>query len=123
MTRLLLDTHTLLWWDAGELDKAVVKRIQSAAEVYVSAATLWEVAIKSALGKLVIGRSLRALLDDNGFVSLPIDVPHIEALASLPTHHRDPFDRMLVAQARAEHLTLVTKDPLLALYDVAVVWR
>lgn len=123
MTRLLLDTHTLLWWDAGELDKAVVKRIQSAAEVRVSAATLWEIAIKRALGKLVVERSMRALLDDNGFVSLPIDVAHIEALASLPAHHRDPFDRMLVAQARAEHLTLVTKDPALALYDVTIVWR
>lgn len=122
MSRLLLDTHTLLWWDAGVLDKAVIKRIQGAAEVYVSAATLWEIAIKRGLGKLVVDRELVALIDDNGFVALPIDVPHVDALSALPPHHRDPFDRMLVAQARAEGLTLVTKDPALALYDVATVW-
>lgn len=122
MSRLLLDTHTLLWWETGELDKRVIKRLQNADEVFVSAATLWEITIKKGIGKLVVERPLRALVEDNGFVALPIDVPHLEALDGLPLHHRDPFDRLLVAQARSEHLRLVSNDPLIALYDVDHVW-
>ncbi|MBN8613391.1 MAG: type II toxin-antitoxin system VapC family toxin [Deltaproteobacteria bacterium] len=122
MSRLLLDTHTLLWWETGELDKRVIKRLQNADEVYVSAASLWEITIKKAIGKLVVERTLRALVDDNGFLALPIDVPHLESLDGLPLHHRDPFDRLLVAQARSERLRLVSNDPLIALYDVDIVW-
>jgi PIN domain nuclease of toxin-antitoxin system len=120
--KLLLDTHALVWWDNDVLPARVVKRIREADEVYVSAATAWEIAIKSALGKIAAKGSISQALGDYGFIELPITVEHAEAVRALPPHHRDPFDRMLVAQARVEALTLVSRDPALRLYDARVVW-
>lgn len=120
---LLLDTHTLLWWDAAKLPKPVVKRIQDAEAVYVSAATAWEISIKAALGKLVARGSVSEVLLDYGFDELPIRVAHAEAVRELPALHRDPFDRIIVAQARVEGMAIVSRDPLLHAYDVAVVWE
>jgi PIN domain nuclease of toxin-antitoxin system len=119
---LLLDTHTFVWWDNGKLPKKVVARIQKAGEIYVSAATAWEIAIKSALGKISVRGDLTNALADYGFRELPISIAHAEAIRRLPNLHRDPFDRMLVAQARVEGLIVVSKDDLLTSYPVEVVW-
>lgn len=117
---LLLDTHVLLWWLAGSSRLRLPARaaIAESPSVYVSAATAWEIAIKSSLGKLDFPRSLEQQLLQNQFHPLPISIPHAMAVATLPLHHRDPFGRMLVAQARIESLTLVTSDPILRAYDV-----
>jgi PIN domain nuclease of toxin-antitoxin system len=120
--RLLLDTHTLVWWDNDTLPARVVKRVRDADDVYVSAATAWEITIKSALGKIDAKGSVSQKLADYGFVELPFSVEHAEAVRALPSHHRDPFDRMLIAQARVDALTLVSRDPVLRLYDAPVVW-
>jgi PIN domain nuclease of toxin-antitoxin system len=90
--------------------------------VYVSAATAWEIAIKSGLRRIRARGTVAEAIADYGFFELPILVSHAEAVRALPLHHRDPFDRMLVAQARLEALTLVSKDAALRLYDAAVVW-
>jgi PIN domain nuclease of toxin-antitoxin system len=120
--RLLLDTHTLVWWDNGALPPRVVKRIREATEVYVSAVAAWEIAIKRSLGKISVKGAVSDAISDYGFAELPITVSHAEAVHLLPHHHRDPFDRMLIAQAQVESLTLVSKDPALRLYDAPVVW-
>lgn len=122
MKRLLLDTHAFVWWDQGRLPKTVVKRVQDADEVYVSAASAWEIAIKSALGKMHASATVAVALADYDFRSLPITIEHADALRALPAHHRDPFDRMLVAQARVEGLALVSRDSALRAYDVELVW-
>ncbi len=115
--RLLLDTHVLIWWDAGEaLRPEASDAIRSASEVYVSAASAWEIAIKTALGKLQSTRSVAMVVADNAFVELPVHVRHTQALADLPALHSDPFDRLLVAQAAVEGLTLLTRDPKVAAY-------
>lgn len=119
---ILLDTHTFLWWDEAKLPATVIKRIQAADEVYVSAASAWEIAIKAALGKIVVRASLAEAIKDYGFRALPFTLEHGDEVRTLPPHHRDPFDRMLVAQARLEGLTLVSRDPAFAAYGVAVVW-
>jgi len=90
--------------------------------VFVSAASAWEVAVKSALGKLVARGTVSEALADYGFSSLPISIRHADGVRALPPHHRDPFDRMLIAQAQIEGITIVTKDPVFARYDVAVRW-
>lgn len=121
--RLLLDTHVVIWWVAGgdELDEGVREAIADpAAEVAVSAATIWEASIKRALGKLEIDGDLVVAARDAGFEPLPVDLHHAALAGALPPHHRDPFDRMLVAQAQLEDLTLVTRDPKLRSYDVAI---
>lgn len=119
---LLLDTHALVWWDNGELPARVVKRIRGADQVYVSAATAWEIAIKAALGKIAVRGEVSEAIADYGFTELPVQVNHAEAVRQLPPHHRDPFDRLLIAQARVEGLTLVSRDPAFRLYDTPVVW-
>jgi PIN domain nuclease of toxin-antitoxin system len=120
--RLLLDTHTFVWWDSGALIKAVASHIRDAEDVFVSAATAWEIAIKSALGKMTVRGSVADAIADYGFSELSISVKHAEAVRTLPPHHRDPFDRLLVAQAGAESLTIVSKDPALKLYGARVIW-
>ena len=117
---LLLDTHALLWWlDDTNLASAARVRIADPDEiVLVSAVTLWEVAIKCAVGKLEVDGPMIGQLTDNGFGPLPISWEHAERAGALPPHHRDPFDRMLVAQAQAESLTLVTRDPAFDAYEV-----
>ncbi len=98
------------------------RRYRPADEVHVSAASAWEIAIKSALGKLRLSDSVADIAALYGFSSLPISLPHCEVVASLPQHHADPFDRMLTAQALAEGLTLVTKDKVIKRYPVPTLW-
>ena len=109
---LLLDTNVLLWWlaDSPRLSGDARKMITSSPVVYVSAATTWEIEIKRALGKLKAPEDLEEELSANHFVPLAITVAHSIAAAKLPRHHDDPFDRMLIAQAAIESLTLVTSD-------------
>jgi len=120
--KLLLDTHTFLWWDDGTLPVKVARRIRSAESVVVSAASAWEVAIKAALGKIVVKASLADAIADYGFGQLPVQFAHAELVRTLPPLHRDPFDRMLVAQAIVEGLTIVTRDALITAYAVPSVW-
>ena len=120
--RLLLDTHVAIWWDAGHpLSPTAYDAIASAHEVYLSAASAWELAIKAALGKVTTSRSLATVASDSGFLELPVLLRHTERLAELPPLHRDPFDRLLVAQALVEGLTLVTRDAQLVAYPVATI--
>jgi PIN domain nuclease of toxin-antitoxin system len=118
---LLLDTHALLWWLADDpqlTDGARAAIASPRSSVMVSAATAWEIAIKRALGKLSSPADLEAQIRENRFDPLPITVAHALAAGALPRHHQDPFDRMLVAQAMAEGLTIVTRDPRIELYGV-----
>ena len=119
--RLLLDTHALLWWigDEGRLNKAAFAMIASRDnEILVSAASLWEISTKRNLGKLQAPENMCRVVQEKGFTGLPISLIHAEAAGALPLHHRDPFDRMLVAQAKVEGLTLMSDDPRIAQYDV-----
>jgi PIN domain nuclease of toxin-antitoxin system len=118
----LLDTHLLLWALAEpEKLSATTRNRLDAAEVFVSAASVWEVSIKVALGKLEADPSeLLAAIEPAGFVLLPITGLHAAAVATLPLLHRDPFDRMLVAQARTEPLILLTNDTVLEQYGPGI---
>jgi PIN domain nuclease of toxin-antitoxin system len=121
--RFLLDTHVLLWWLANddELRGEARRQIAAASNVlYVSAATAWEIAIKRELGRLESPPDLESELKANGFDPLPITVPHAVVAGALPRHHADPVDRMLVAQAMAEGLTIITRDDRLRLYGVSI---
>ena len=120
---LSLDTHVLLWWlaDDPRLSHTARAAISTGANlVFVSAAAAWEIVIKSALGKLDVPSNLEAALTANRFEPLPITIPHSLAVANLPHHHNDPFDRLLIAQAKVEGLTLVTGDEQIKRYDVAI---
>jgi len=122
VSRLLLDTHLLLWAVSAphKLAAAARKRID-ACEVFVSAASIWEVSIKAALGKLAADPAeLLAEIEPAGFTLLPITGEHAAAVAKLPAVHADPFDRMLVAQAKTEPLLLLTNDAVLAAYGDCV---
>lgn len=119
--RVLLDTHVLLWWLAA--DPLLPARAETVIadpdnDVIVSAATAWEIAIKKAAGRLEAPDDLAETLAANDFQTLSIDVPHAVAAGALPAHHSDPFDRMLIAQARVEGLTLVSVDRRFSAYDV-----
>ena len=123
--RLLLDTHILVWCLSGDrkLPLATAELIRNpATDVYFSAVSIWEVAIKSALGKMRADASamLKNLVDE-GFEELPVTAQHTVATMTLPLHHRDPFDRLLVAQSRLESLRLLTDDRIMALYGEPVV--
>ena len=123
--RLLLDTHAFLWWI--EDDSALGSSARAAINVptnpvYVSAASAWEIAIKRAKGTLEAPRGdVAAWIAAEGFAELDITVRHGTAAGALPLHHRDPFDRVLIAQAQLEEMTLITADPALAAYDVALI--
>lgn len=120
--RLLLDTHVLIWWDGGDaLSTEARHAISSADEVYVSAASAWEVEIKRTLGKISGTRSIADATLASGFVELPVLMVHTHALRDLAPHHRDPFDRLLVAQSMVEELVIVTRDPFIAQYGVPVI--
>lgn len=119
----LLDSHVLLWWleDSPRIRAALRNTlIDPQVRVLVSAASVWEIGIKQALGKLQAPESIIDLLQDEGFEELAITGTHAAAAASLPALHRDPFDRMLVAQARLDRLTLITHDETINMYDVDV---
>jgi PIN domain nuclease of toxin-antitoxin system len=122
--RLLLDTHVFLWWrsEPSRLTPEARSSIATADVVFVSVASAWEAAIKISLGRLDLPAPVEAGVLASGFEKLLITFPHTEQVARLPPHHRDPFDRMLVAQAQAEGLTLVTHDRLLKPYDVEILW-
>jgi len=117
--RLLLDTHALLWWlaDEGLTDQAREAIADPANLVMLSAASAWEISIKKALGKLSAPDDLERQVKESGFSSLPISIEHALAAGRLPRHHDDPFDRMLIAQAFAEGLTIVTHDKRFADYN------
>jgi PIN domain nuclease of toxin-antitoxin system len=119
---LLLDTHVVLWWltDDPTLADEIKARLDHEPDVYVSAATIWEVAIKQAIGKLPEPAGLPERIRDSGFAELPITSQHAVTAGRLPPVHRDPFDRMLVAQAQHENLTLVTRDPRCQKYEVGI---
>lgn len=122
---LLLDTHVFLWWDSDlpELGMAARSAISDASNnVFISAASIWEIGIKRRIGKLPFVGSPVANIGRNGFLPLPILPVHAECAGDLPLHHRDPFDRMLIAQAQIGGMTLVTADRQIAPYPVAQLW-
>ena len=119
----LLDTHVLLWWLADDpaLSSNARKVIASGSNrVCVSAVTIWEIVIKQALGKLEIPREFRAIIGEQGFEALPVTWDHAFEVTNLPDHHRDPFDRILIAQSRVEKMTLISQDTIVRRYDVRV---
>ena len=121
---LLLDTHVLLWWlDANPTlsEKAKSTIADGNNLVFVSSAVIWEIRIKQALGKLEIPSNFRKVLDRQPFEMLAISAEHAHAVGDLPAHHRDPFDRMLIAQATVERLTLVTRDTIIRNYKIPVI--
>lgn len=122
--RLLLDTHVFLWWqlDDARLSGDARESIAGADVVFVSAASAWEVAIKMSLGKLVLHTPFAKGVLAAGFAPLAVDFAHAEALTELPMHHRAPFDRLLVAQAMVEGLTLVTHDRTLERYQTPMLF-
>ena len=127
--KLLLDTHTLLWFIAGSLNLSAAARTlieDSANEKYVSIASLWETAIKISLGKMTLATTFDQLFPHqlviNGFDLLPIEIKHASAVISLPFHHRDPFDRILIAQAIEENMNLVSIDTVFDNYSVNRLW-
>jgi PIN domain nuclease of toxin-antitoxin system len=117
---LLLDTHVVLWWleDDPRLRSSARRAIADEMHVAVSAVTVWEIAIKEAIGRLMPPVDWSQEIEDEGFDPLPIGFAHAVEAARLPRFHADPFDRMLVAQARTEGLVLVTADPKISRYDV-----
>ena len=126
---LLLDTHTFLWWvdDSPRLTEPARTAISRPDQAcFVSLASCWEIAIKVSLGKLTIGSSFERFVAEqmavNGFQPLAITLGHIARVVALPFHHRDPFDRLLVAQAIDQDLTIVSIDPVFESYGVGRVW-
>lgn len=120
---LLLDTHVLLWWLAASerLSRKARQAIVESDQTYVSAASIWEISIKVARGRLLVQGDLETHLATNRFSALPVTVAHAIAAGRLPRHHGDPFDRMLIAQASIESLTLLTADERQAAYDIPVI--
>lgn len=127
--KVLLDTHTLLWWltarpQLSERARDVIGNGEN--QVFVSAASGWEIAIKVRLGRLTLPDTPERFIPEqlrlNAMQSLPISLSHALRVHSLPDHHRDPFDRILVAQSQLENLPIVSADPLIAQYAVQVIW-
>lgn len=121
MQRLLLDTHAFLWWlsDVPQLTRLAHDGIADPRnEVLVNAITGWEIAVKRAKGRITAPDNLGTMVTERGFTHLPVTFQHAEHAGRLPMHHRDPFDRFLVAQAQTEGLVLVTRDERISLYDV-----
>jgi PIN domain nuclease of toxin-antitoxin system len=118
----LIDTHILLWWLADDSALSLKTRELISDEnnlIFVSAASIWEMIIKKTLGKLKAPDDVEEVLKENNFKELPITVQHSIAVGYLPNYHKDPFDRMLVAQAKCEKLTLITADEKLTFYEVS----
>ena len=127
--RFLLDTHALIWWwlDAPQMGKSGGDAIGSPAnDIFVSAATVWEIATKWRIGKLPEIEDPESqyapLMARNGFVSLPIDDTHTMRAGLLPGEHRDPFDRLIAAQALIEGLTVITRDPVFTAFGCDAIW-
>jgi PIN domain nuclease of toxin-antitoxin system len=119
---LLLDTHIALWAITGDasLGEDVLDRLRHDPDIFLSPVSLWEITLKQAIGRLAGPADLAERVRDMGFRELPVTHAHAIAAGRLPPHHRDPFDRMLVAQAVTEGLTLVSRDESIALYDVDI---
>ena len=122
--KLLLDTHVVVWWvhDDRRLKREAREAIASADIVWVSTATALEVAIKESLRRLRLNEPIPVTVATDGFTELPLTFQHAGALANLPFHHTDPFDRMLIAQASVEGATIVTHDRALEPYGVPIIW-
>jgi PIN domain nuclease of toxin-antitoxin system len=123
--KLLLDTNTFLWWRAGsaKLPAGVSDQIGDAAnEILVSVASLWEIAIKRALGKLQFLEDFEEVMADEEFELINITYGHLRVLGDLPRHHRDPFDRLIISQSLGERIPIVTNDQAFAAYGVRLVW-
>ncbi len=126
--KLLVDTHAFLWFVGGDkrLTRAARRAIEhDDAEIYLSAATVWEMAIKASLGRLTLAMSVAEFVAEKlraGVRVLAVDGQHAAAVERLPFHHRDPFDRVLVAQAQVERLAIVTGDRVFRRYGVQIVW-
>jgi PIN domain nuclease of toxin-antitoxin system len=127
--RLLLDTHAFLWWVEGT--PALGRRARAAVanpdnEVFLSIASCWELAIKLSLGKLRLTQRLDRFIPEqltiNGFSQVPVELRHVLAVADLPFHHRDPFDRLLAAQALQDELAVVSTDRVFRRYGATVIW-
>ena len=120
MAKYLLDTHIFLWWisDAEQLSKEVFDIISNGSnQIYISSATIWEIAIKEALGKLEVDADLDHVIEENGFVELKVSAICANATKKLEQIHRDPFDRMLIAQAIEGDMTLISVDEYIVQYD------
>ncbi len=129
MNRYLLDTHTFIWWveDSPKLSPAASNTISCLENnCYLSLASAWEMAIKISLGKLKLATSLKRFITKNiaanDFKILPIDFSHINRIESLPFHHRDPFDRLLIVQAMTEQMPIISADTTLEAYTVKRIW-
>lgn len=127
--RVLLDTHTFLWWNTDDpLLSLHAKEIIASGEneVFLSAASVWEIVIKTAKGKLVLPEAPAQYIANRmslyRFRPLPIQISHAACVYDLPPHHNDPFDRMLIAQSRLESIPLVTRDEDIRHYDLEIVW-
>ncbi|MEJ5250547.1 MAG: type II toxin-antitoxin system VapC family toxin [Chthonomonadetes bacterium] len=127
--KLLLDTHAFIWWDSepARLSPNVLALCQDRAnELWLSVTSIWEMQIKLQLGKLQMSLPLAKVIENqqqaNDLRILPITLAHVLALDQLPTHHKDPFDRLLVAQANVEGTVLISHDPVFTKYGVKVVW-
>ena len=127
--KLLLDTHTLFWWDQypDHLSPRVRALLSDPTNVLlICVASLWEMQIKQQIGKIEVGVPLEELVrlqqETNNAVVIPVLLSHVLELDNLPFHHRDPFDRILIAQARVEEATLLSRDNVFAQYDVELVW-
>mgnify|MGYP000930127897 FL=1 len=126
--KLLLDTHTFLWFIENHKNLSDTSRniIESSQEVYVSIVTPWEIAIKTNIGKLSLSKPLEEIFPSemkvNNFIVLPITFDHINTLGSLPFHHNDPFDRMLIAQAKYLSLSIISRDTAFDHYSISRIW-
>jgi PIN domain nuclease of toxin-antitoxin system len=121
--RLLIDTHIFLWWDRQlrRLSRPLRAAIEDEDnEIYLSAASVWEIAVKRTLGKLNFGGTIVDAVADLGFGILPVTGTHAEHAGGLPRHHNDPFDRLIIAQAYLEGMVLGTQDPMLRPYAISI---
>jgi PIN domain nuclease of toxin-antitoxin system len=121
---LLLDTHVLLWWldDHPSLGEEARREISNGNNLtFISAVVIWEIRIKESLGKLEIPSGFRRTIENQGFEMLAITTDHAHAVANLPAYHRDPFDGMLIAQARLEGFTVVTRDKIFDKYGIPII--
>jgi len=127
--RFLLDTHTFIWWDSqfeklSEKAKTLCQDPEN--EIFLSVGSLWEIQIKVQLGKVKLHRALSDLVkeqqDTNNLILLPVKAPHVFALDKLPAIHKDPFDRILIAQAKVENFSLISNDEVIRKYPIIVEW-
>lgn len=124
--KLLLDTHTFIWWDREpDLIPSETLQLMRQSQLILSLVSLWEIQIKTQLGKLNLNMPLADLVEhhqENGIALLTITLPHILGLEQLPQHHRDPFDRLLISQSRVESTAIVSRDEIFKSYDCQLIW-